>query len=322
LSSPDTGARELQEVVELRRRGAPFLVYRDDAAAQRLYALDREGPVTLGRAAEVDVCLGWDPSVSLVHAEVVRLGAHWLIGDDGLSRNGTFVNGQRVTGRRRLRHGDVVRIGRTELAYEETGGGRRGATTVTDAARGSGTITLLFTDLVSSTELIDRLGDEAGDRLLGAHLEMLRDVTREHDGREVKSLGDGLMLAFASALGALACAVGMQQRVRAHREHAGAQPVSLRIGLNTGEAISAGGDYFGKPVVVARRLCDHAGSGQILLSEVVRSLVGTRGGYRFIALGELRLKGLADPITAFAVDWRSHSGREQHPGQPPGQAGV
>jgi class 3 adenylate cyclase len=318
LPLPGASAHELKDVVEARRRGAPFFLYRDDAGAQRVFVLEHDRPVTLGRGDGVDVCMAWDPSVSLVHAEAVRLGAHWLISDDGVSRNGTFVNGERLRGRRRLRHGDVVRVGRTELSFDEPSSERRGATTITDASRASGTVTLLFTDLVGSTELIDRLGDEAGDRLLAAHFAILREAAREHGGREVKSLGDGLMLAFSSALGGLACAVRMQQRVSAFEREAGGEAMGLRVGLNAGEVISAGDDYFGRPVVVAKRLCDQAGSGQILLSEVVRSLAAARGEYRFIALGPLQLKGLADPVTAFGLDWRSHGTRQRISGAPPG----
>jgi class 3 adenylate cyclase len=315
-SSLITTARELKDVVELRRRGVPFLLYRDGSSAQHACLLEGDRPLTIGRAGEVDVCLAWDPSVSLVHAEAVRRGAHWLIGDEGVSRNGTFVNGERLNGRRRLRHGDVIRIGRTELAFNDATAERRGATTISDAGSATATVTLLFTDLVGSTELMDRLGDEAGDRLLRDHFAILREAASEHGGREVKSLGDGLMLAFASALGALSCAVKIQRRIAASVHEAGSETMGLRIGLNAGEAISAEDDYFGRPVVVAKRLCDRAGRGQILVSDVVRSLVGNRGEYRFIALGALQLKGLADPVTAFGLDWRlpGEAGRQSTTG--------
>jgi class 3 adenylate cyclase len=301
--SLNTTASELKDIVELRRRGAPFLLYRDGSGAQRACVLEGDRSLTIGRGKEVDVCLAWDPSVSLVHAEAVRMGAHWLIGDDGVSRNGTFVNGERLNGRRRLRQGDVIRVGRTALAFNDASA-ERGATTISDARSPTGTVTLLFTDLVGSTELMDRLGDEAGGRLLRDHFATLREVAAEHGGQEVKSLGDGLMLAFTSALEALACAVRIQRRIAASVDEAGSEAVGLRIGLNAGEAISADGDYFGRPVVVAKRLCDRAGRGQILVSDVVRSLVGNRGEYRFIALGALQLKGFADPVTAFGLDWR------------------
>jgi class 3 adenylate cyclase len=293
-------------------RGMPFLLYRDDTGAQHVYPLEVNRPVTIGRGEGADVRLWWDPSVSLLHAEAARLGAHWLVGDDGVSRNGTFVNGERLNGRRRLRHGDVVRVGRTTLAFNDAAAERRGATTITDAPGAAGTVTLLFTDLVGSTELMDRLGDNAGERLRREHFAILRGAAGEHGGREVKSLGDGLMVAFASALGAVACAVTMQQRIGAPTDEHGDRALGLRIGLNAGEVISAEGDYFGVPVVVAKRLCDRADSAQILVSEVVRSLVGSRGDFRFAALGALQLKGFTDPVTAFALDWaHSSAGHER-----------
>jgi class 3 adenylate cyclase len=303
-SSRPTSARELKDVIEIERKGVPFLLYRDDSGAQRVHLLENDRAV-IGRGNDVDICLAWDLSVSIVHAEAVRLGAQWLISDDGVSRNGTFVNGERLNGRRRLRNGDVVRVGRTALAFDDASADRRGATTITDARSATGTVSLLFTDLVGSTELMDRLGDDAGDRLRREHFAILREAASEYGGREVKSLGDGLMLVFASALGAVACAVRMQQRIAAYEDEASGQAMGLRIGLNAGEVISAEDDYFGTPVVVAKRLCDRAASGQTLLSDVVRSLVGSRREYRFIALGELQLKGFADPVTAFELDWRS-----------------
>jgi class 3 adenylate cyclase len=282
----------------------PFLAYRDDEGTYHVHALEESGTVTIGRGREVDISLPWDRSVSLLHAEAVRLGSHWLISDDGVSRNGTFVNGERVAGRRRLRHGDVMRVGHTELSFDDASSGRRGSTTIGDPATATGTATLLFTDLVSSTELIDRVGDDAGGRLMNEHFAILRRAVMENGGEEVKSLGDGLMLAFSSAIGAVACAVAMQRRLTAHGRDVGIRAMGLRIGLNAGEVIRADGDYFGRPVVVAKRLCDQAGSGQIVLSEIVRSLVGSRGDYRFKALGRLQLKGLADPVNAFGLEWR------------------
>jgi class 3 adenylate cyclase len=305
LPLPRTGERELKEATERSYGGAPFLLYRDAAGVQRTSVLEGDRVLTIGRGEEVDLCLAWDPSVSLVHAEAVRMGPRWLIGDDGVSRNGTFVNGERLKGRRRLRDGDVIRVGRTALVFNDASEGRRVATTIGDARIPTGTVTLLFTDLVGSTELMDRLGDEAGDRAVRQHFAILREVASEHDGQEVKSLGDGLMLAFTSALSAIACAVRMQRRISTSGAGDGGEVNGLRIGLNAGEAISVEGDYFGRPVVVAKRLCDSAGPGQILVSDIVRSLVGRRGGYRFIALGALPLKGFAEPVAAFGLDWSS-----------------
>lgn len=74
-------------------------------------------PTIVGRGMSCDVCLGWDEKVSRVHAQLERLGDDWTVGDDGLSRNGTFVNGERLVGRHRLSDGDVMRCGKTSIAY-------------------------------------------------------------------------------------------------------------------------------------------------------------------------------------------------------------
>jgi class 3 adenylate cyclase len=286
------------------REAVPFLLYQDEQGAQRAFLLDLEGDVTIGRGEDADVRLWWDPSVSLVHAEAVRLGRHWLIGDDGVSRNGTFVNGERIAGRRRLRDGDVVRVGRTTLYFNDAPSRRRDATTVSDPTSASTTVTLLFTDLVGSTEMMSRLGEEASERVRRDYFAILRGAAREHGGREVKSLGDGLMLAFASARGAVSCAVEMQRRLAVHDEERGEGAPGLRIGLNAGEVITAEDDYFGAPVVVAKRLCDQAAAGQIVASQMVCSLAGGHGDHAFHELGPVSLKGLPDPVSAFEVQWR------------------
>jgi pSer/pThr/pTyr-binding forkhead associated (FHA) protein len=109
---------ELQAQIEAERRGVPFLIYRDGASEQRIFALSDElERVTVGRGASSDVWLDWDTEVSRLHAELERIGQDWTVSDDGLSRNGTHVNGERVVGRRRLRDRDMVRFGRTVVAF-------------------------------------------------------------------------------------------------------------------------------------------------------------------------------------------------------------
>ncbi|HVF79070.1 MAG TPA: FHA domain-containing protein [Solirubrobacteraceae bacterium] len=109
---------ELRERIEAERTGTPFLVLRDGDGAQRLFVLDpAKERITVGRSAGNDVALPWDTEVSRLHAELERLGDEWTAADDGLSRNGSFVNSQRVSGRHRLRDGDVLRVGRTQIAF-------------------------------------------------------------------------------------------------------------------------------------------------------------------------------------------------------------
>lgn len=109
---------ELAARIQAERRGEPFLLYRDGEDRQIIVELpdDRER-VTVGRRASSDVPLPWDPEVSRLHAELERIGSDWVLCDEGLSHNGTFVNNERLHGRRRLRGGDVVAVGRTVIAF-------------------------------------------------------------------------------------------------------------------------------------------------------------------------------------------------------------
>jgi class 3 adenylate cyclase/tetratricopeptide (TPR) repeat protein len=171
-----------------------------------------------------------------------------------------------------------------------------------------GTVTMLFTDLVGSTELLDQLGDERAEELRRTHFRLLRDAVAAQGGKEVKNLGDGLMVVFPSAVDAVRCAVKMQEAVDEHnRTHAGAR-LGVRVGLNVGEPIRGEDDYFGTPVVVAKRLCDSASGGQILASELVRALIGSRGGYDFRKSGSLELRGLSDPVPAYEIAWEPAAG--------------
>lgn len=114
-----TNARELQRVLEAERSGAPFLLYRDGDDQLCVRALDGDAVIAIGRDGACDVPLAWDAGVSQLHAELTPLGGSWLIADDGISRNGTLVNAERLQGRRRLRPGDLIRVGHTTLAYRE-----------------------------------------------------------------------------------------------------------------------------------------------------------------------------------------------------------
>jgi hypothetical protein len=103
---------------EAEQRGVPFLLLRDDEGAQRIIPLEpAAGSVTVGRRLEADVPLNWDPEVSRMHAELECKAGEWTLCDDGFSQNGTFVNGLRIHGRRRLVDGDLLRVGQTSVAF-------------------------------------------------------------------------------------------------------------------------------------------------------------------------------------------------------------
>jgi class 3 adenylate cyclase len=162
----------------------------------------------------------------------------------------------------------------------------------------SGLFTILFTDLVGSTELLDRSGDEEAQRIFRAHHDLLAGSAADHRGEEVKWLGDGLMVVFPSAADAVRAALAMQA---ASRRPVHGERLAIRVGLNAGEAIRDATDYFGTAVVVARRLCDQAQAGQILCSDVVAALLAGRSEFGFTELGKLHLKGISQPVSASEV---------------------
>jgi pSer/pThr/pTyr-binding forkhead associated (FHA) protein len=119
-SAPLQSPVELKAVLEAERSGVPFVVYRDAAEEQQILMLgsDRER-ITVGRGPSCDVLIEQDSEVSRLHAELERLGTEWAVSDDGLSRNGTFVNSERVVGRRVLRDRDIVRFGKTFATFHQ-----------------------------------------------------------------------------------------------------------------------------------------------------------------------------------------------------------
>jgi pSer/pThr/pTyr-binding forkhead associated (FHA) protein len=127
---------EVKARLEAERRGAPFLLYRDADGHQVIVALT--GPLTVGRRPERDVALTWDSEVSRLHAQLEPVGPDWTVVDDGLSRNGTYVNGQRISGRKRLKDGDRIVVGETAITFRAP----RDATDSTAAIKLSGPVAL------------------------------------------------------------------------------------------------------------------------------------------------------------------------------------
>lgn len=155
-----------------------------------------------------------------------------------------------------------------------------------------GPITLMFTDVESSTEMTARIGDEGWRDVVTEHHETVRTIASQHGGREIKSLGDGLMLAFISARRAIQAAIAIQQAlVSATAE---GEPFKVRIGLNTGEVAHDQGDMLGSAVNAASRIATRAEGGQILAAEVVKQVAGTIPGVDFRDRGRVTLKGFSE----------------------------
>jgi class 3 adenylate cyclase len=173
-----------------------------------------------------------------------------------------------------------------------------------------GAAAFVFTDVVSSTQMLESLGDDQADRLRRLHFRILRATVAPFRGREVKSLGDGLMVVFRSSVDALRCAVQMQRAIDKHNEKHPTGALQIRIGVHVGESIEEEGDFFGTPVVVAKRLCDKARGGQILISGTIRSLVGSRGNLSYRDCGIIELKGITQPMPTHEVVWHPAGGTE------------
>ena len=165
------------------------------------------------------------------------------------------------------------------------------------------TATILVTDLVGSTELRVRLGEEQAEHLRREHDDLVRGAIEASGGTCVKNLGDGVLALFESASDAVSAAVAVQQASDLHTRSHPDRPLELRVGLSAGDVTLEDGDCFGTPVVEASRLCGVATGGQILAAELVRMLARGRGGHTFVAAGERELKGLPEPVPVAVVGW-------------------
>jgi class 3 adenylate cyclase/tetratricopeptide (TPR) repeat protein len=166
-----------------------------------------------------------------------------------------------------------------------------------------GTVTILFTDIEGSTEMTERLGDRRWLELLRAHNAIVRERVQAHGGFEVKSQGDGFMLAFGSARRAVQCAIDIQRAFAQHNEEQPEEPIRVRIGLHTGEAIKEAQDFYGRHVILASRVADQAEGGQILVSSLLKELTESAGDLRFGDRREVELKGLKGKHQVFGVAW-------------------
>ena len=162
--------------------------------------------------------------------------------------------------------------------------------------RASGTATVMFTDVESSTDITTRLGDDAAASLLATHNTIVLDQVAAFGGHDVRSTGDGFLVVFDSARAAVSCALAIQRQLT-EREH----PIRVRIGLNAGEVLHSGDELFGAAINLAARVMDRADGGEILTTDTVRQLVGTMTDASFRDRGRVALKGFAERQRLYEV---------------------
>ncbi len=148
----------------------------------------------------------------------------------------------------------------------------------------------------------ERLGDHRAQEVIRVHNAIVREQVAAYQGFEVKSEGDGFMLAFSSARRALDGAIAIQQTLAAYNSENPAEPIRVRIGLHTGEAIREGADFFGKTVILGARIASQAGGGEILVSSLLKALVESSGEFEFGESRDVQLKGLAGTHEVFEVN--------------------
>ena len=162
-------------------------------------------------------------------------------------------------------------------------------------------LTFLFTDIVGSTSMTDALGDEGAQEIVRMHNSLVRTEVARAGGSEVKTMGDGFMIAFESVSAALNCAVSIQRTITQHNNDNPTREFTVRMGLNAGEAIQEEEDFFGAAVIVAARINALAEAGEILVSEAVKQLAQGMRGIEFKAKGEFNLKGLREAYRLYQV---------------------
>jgi class 3 adenylate cyclase/tetratricopeptide (TPR) repeat protein len=175
---------------------------------------------------------------------------------------------------------------------------------------GSGLATVMFTDLVGSTRMRERLGDDAADEIGVEHDRIIEDALSSTGGRLVKNLGDGALAVFDSSVDAVVAGQRIQEGVSVYnREADESRQIGVRIGINAGEIATDNGDVIGLPVAVASRVCDKADGGQILITETVRSLIGRRARFPYVSIGAHALKGVDGTVELWSIEDSSPEAR-------------
>ena len=292
----------LDQRLEFGREGQGVVVA--DAQVSRRHVALQPGPDASVLVTDLDSSNGTRvDDVVLVTPTLAAQGSVVHIGDSRLEIGGSSIAapGQH-----------------TELAGKHAHSKRTSIDDVADAVEGlapaevlgvedeQGTLTIVFSDIESSTQMAVALGDRAWFDLLRRHHELVSAHVSAHRGRIVKNQGDGYMLCFRSARGAILAAIGIQRDLTRHGEAFPDQLTRVRMGLHTGEVLAGDdGDLFGRHVVVAARIGSLAEGDEILISSLVRQIVQPRGDFVFISPREVELRGLGGVETLHAVDWHA-----------------
>ncbi len=175
---------------------------------------------------------------------------------------------------------------------------------------GNGTITIVFSDIESSTERNVALGDQVWFEVLGKHNDTVRKHLARYGGTEIKNQGDGYMLSFPGARMAVDCMVAVQAELEHARTIDPERSVRVRVGMHTGEAlVDDDGDLFGQHVVIAARVANLASGGEILLSQLTHDIVAARGDMVFGEARSVELKGISGgPHDVYPVYWEDQRG--------------
>ncbi len=285
----------------------------------------------LGREADGIILI--DSRVSRRHIALEPGPDNMVVVTDLGSSNGTTVDGEAVTGPTQVTVGSVVRLGDSSIVIGDSrgpaaavgftvleggsGGARSSMEVVADAVADDlranvvevddepGTVTIVFSDIESSTQLAVRLGDSVWFDVMQRHGRLVEAHVIAHGGRIVKHQGDGFMLCFRSARSALLSSIGIQRDLAETAWSPPGQELRVRMGVHLGEVlVDDAGDLFGKHVVVAARIGALADGSEILVSSLVRQIAEPRGDIDFHTPRQVELRGMEGAETVWSVDWR------------------
>lgn len=298
-----------------------------------------DGPLVVGR--DCDGLVVADQRVSRRHTSFEQIDDKVRVTDLD-SSNGTLINGERANGPRLVGSGDRISIGDTDIVIRTAAQANRigssgpllteivtpeqdimktsielVADAVGDDALGpqvvgvedeAGTLTVVFSDIESSTKLALAMGDVKWMDVLRQQHELVEAHVGAHRGRIIKNQGDGYMLCFRSARQALLACIGMQRDLARMNDASDTPDIRVRMGAHTGEVLMQDdGDIFGKHVIVAARVGALAEGARILVSSLVKQIAEPRGDINFGPPHDAELKGIGGVTTVYDVDWASYS---------------